>query len=446
VCLLSIVALTTSLVAMVTGASPALASNGSSSTEVEIFYDNLTYGDTAYFVAFVYDESASCDAVVPSCDTPTGHVDFYDEINGSSTFLERWPLEYLSSKIATTVGYVEWCCLVAGVHTIRAVYVPSGEEAFDASTGSTTQTILQATTGTVVTQSAESTTLGEPVTFTAKVRVGLVGPGAVAAPTGQVRFYDNGGSFGGPVDLAGDTAVLTYSNLPVGTHTITARYMGDINYSESFSHLTGGLTHTVGPAKQASVTSMASSPNPSGSGQGVTLTAMVTPSGSGTPTGTVTFRDGVTLLGSGSLAGGEATATTSALNPGTHVITATYGGDASFGPSTSPAVSHTVLACTITASPGGVTTGTPGDDVICGSATGDDLGGGGGRDVLLGGGGNDRLSGGDGDDKLVGGDGDDQLVGGAGDDTLVGDGGTDVAAGGTGSDACLAETRAQCER
>jgi hypothetical protein len=60
------------------------------------------------------------------------------------------------------------------------------------------------------------------------------------------------------------------------------------------------------------------------------------------PTGTVTFKDGATVLGTVALSGGVATLTTSSLTIGSHSITAEYGGDANNGPSTSSALVQTV--------------------------------------------------------------------------------------------------------
>src|SRR5882762_3035096 len=92
-----------------------------------------------------------------------------------------------------------------------------------------------------------------------------------------------------------------------------------------------------------SATTLISSLNPSAFGQAVTFTATVKPAtGSGTPTGTVTFNDGATVLGPGTLSGGTATLTTSGLGAGVHSITAVYGGDASFASSTSPVLMQTV--------------------------------------------------------------------------------------------------------
>ena len=90
-------------------------------------------------------------------------------------------------------------------------------------------------------------------------------------------------------------------------------------------------------------TSIASNNNPSVFSQPVTLTATVTSSG-GTPTGTVTFKDGITTIGSGTLdATGHATLSISVLSADTHNITAVYLGDSSFNTSSSPVLSQVVL-------------------------------------------------------------------------------------------------------
>src|SRR5439155_368588 len=98
-------------------------------------------------------------------------------------------------------------------------------------------------------------------------------------------------------------------------------------------------------------TGVVSSINPSVSGQPVTFTATVKAktSGAGTPTGTVTFRDGPTTLGTGTLnASGHATFVTSTLAVGAHPITASYGGDATFSGSTSSTLTQTVKKASTT--------------------------------------------------------------------------------------------------
>ena len=95
------------------------------------------------------------------------------------------------------------------------------------------------------------------------------------------------------------------------------------------------LGATGAKASTAPSVGLTSSVNPSSPGQSVTFTATVTPvaPAPGTPSGTVTFLDGTTTLGTGPVtldANGQATYTTSSLSPGLHVITASYGGDTSF--------------------------------------------------------------------------------------------------------------------
>src|SRR5439155_6324407 len=64
--------------------------------------------------------------------------------------------------------------------------------------------------------------------------------------------------------------------------------------------------------------------------QSVTFTAAVA-SGAGTPTGTVTFYDSTTIIGTGTLDDtGQARFTASSLSGGSHTITASYGGDGNF--------------------------------------------------------------------------------------------------------------------
>jgi hypothetical protein len=77
----------------------------------------------------------------------------------------------------------------------------------------------------------------------------------------------------------------------------------------------------------------------------VTLTATVTASGEEKPSGTVTFKDGSTTLGTGTLSGPGDTATytvTGGFTAGAHSITAVFAGDSNYATATSPA--HTVTA------------------------------------------------------------------------------------------------------
>jgi hypothetical protein len=79
-------------------------------------------------------------------------------------------------------------------------------------------------------------------------------------------------------------------------------------------------------------------------GQAVTLKATLTAMspGSGKPTGSVSFYDGTTFLGTAPLSSGVASLKTTALAVGGNSITVVYGGDGNFLGTTSAALSLTV--------------------------------------------------------------------------------------------------------
>jgi uncharacterized protein YjbI with pentapeptide repeats len=207
-----------------------------------------------------------------------------------------------------------------------------------------TLTISQAATTATLATSAASTLFGQPVTFTATIAV--TSPGA-GNPGGTVEFKDGatdiGGCAGQTVSAATGTATCTTSSLSATTHSITAIYSGDTNFSGSNAL---AVTQTV--SKAATSLTLSASPSPSTRGQSATFTALVavTAPGAGTPSGTVTFKDGTTTLGTGQLSvvGGndQATFSTSGLAVGPHTITAGYGGDTSFLSGTSAALTQYV--------------------------------------------------------------------------------------------------------
>jgi hypothetical protein len=106
-------------------------------------------------------------------------------------------------------------------------------------------------------------------------------------------------------------------------------------------------------------------PNPAIVGQSVTLTATVAPAPTGTPAGTVTFKKGVTSLGTGTVnSSGVATFTTSTLPAGTYGLSAAYSGNTGFAGSGSAVLSVTVnpqivTTTTLTVSPNPALAGQP---------------------------------------------------------------------------------------
>jgi len=137
------------------------------------------------------------------------------------------------------------------------------------------------------------------------------------------------------------TATFSTSSLSVGSHSVTAVYSGDTNFSASTS---AAVAVTVAaPAKVATSTSLSASAMQLTSGQSVMFTAGVAPqTGSGTPTGSIAFLDGSSQIGMGTLSGGSASFSSTSLSAGNHSISAAYSGDANYVASSSAAINVTV--------------------------------------------------------------------------------------------------------
>ncbi len=159
---------------------------------------------------------------------------------------------------------------------------------------------------------------------------------AFGAASGKVAFFDNGSAIS-TVPLNAGSATFETSTLAVGTHILTSQYLGD-----SVNQPTTSVPATVVVRADSTVVSLTSSLNPSGVGQALRFFTQV-PSTNGVATGSVSFKDGTTLLEVVPLTEGAASYRTSALAAGDHIITATYGGDASHAPGTSPAEAQKVL-------------------------------------------------------------------------------------------------------
>jgi hypothetical protein len=212
----------------------------------------------------------------------------------------------------------------AGAHSITGVY--SGDGNYTASTSDVLAlTVNKAASNLALASSANPAAFGQPVTITAQV--------TPVAATGTVQFLA-GATVLGTATIASGSASLAVGALAVGAHSITAVYSGDANVATSAS---ATLSQTVN--KAVSSATLTSSVNPSSYGQSVTFTVAVTPSAA---TGTVQFLDGVTSLGTATVAGGSASLEISSLAAGAHSITAVYSGDANDVASNSAAVAQTV--------------------------------------------------------------------------------------------------------
>jgi len=123
--------------------------------------------------------------------------------------------------------------------------------------------------------------------------------------------------------------------LAAGTQTLSVTFTP--TNTTDYTTATGTVQLTVNPV--TTTVALTSSPNPSNYGALVTFTAAVTPS---TATGTVTFMEGGSTLGTGTVSGGVATYGASTLPVGPNSVTAVYGGDPNDNSSTSAALTQTV--------------------------------------------------------------------------------------------------------
>lgn len=270
--------------------------------------------------------TATVTANSPGSGVPTGTVIFYDGTSqiGTGTLNS-------SGKATLTLS-----SLALGSHSITLSY--SGDTNYKASTSAVfSETIDQAATKTVVTSSHNPSVFGQSVTFTAKVTVKSPGSGV---PTGTVIFYDGTTQIGtGTLNSSGQATLIT-SSLAVGSHSIKAVFQGDTNFTSSTSAI---LTQKVN--KASTTTALTSSSNPVAPDTQVTFTATVLPKapGGGMPTGSVTFYDGTTVLGTMNLNGsGQASWTASWSTAGKHSIKAVYSGDGDFLSSTSALLTETI--------------------------------------------------------------------------------------------------------
>ncbi len=149
--------------------------------------------------------------------TPGGTVSFFDgtTLLGTSTLGQGMPQAAFTTALAV------------GSHSVTAVY--NGSTMFTGSTSNAlTETVSKATDMSWLTASSSSVQFGHPVTFT-----DTVSDSSPLNPSGTVSFYDNGVLLAVVNLNQMEQALLTLSNLSVGSHTITATYSGDANFTSS---------------------------------------------------------------------------------------------------------------------------------------------------------------------------------------------------------------------
>jgi hypothetical protein len=257
---------------------------------------------------------------------PTGVVTFY---NGP-TVIGTGTLN--ASGVATFTG-----TLAAATYNVTANY--PGDAGFNSSvstaTSLTVSGAVNTTTALTVVPASAAFGVGSALTAT-------VVAGTAPATAGSVNFTAGSVSLGTATVSAQGVATLTVKQ-NVGLYSVIASYAGTYaattnptGYAPSAS---AGVALTV--TKATTTTVLTSSTASAGTTTSFTLTASV-PAGA---TGTVTFFNGATSLGTGSVGtNGTATLTTSLAAAGSYSLTATYGGDTNYSGSTSAVLTQVIVA------------------------------------------------------------------------------------------------------
>ena len=246
-------------------------------------------------------------------NTATGNITFYDTV-GSTPVQVGSPVA-LSSNIAS----FSTSTLSAGKHAIEAIYAGDANNA-PAASGVFDVTV----TPLAITATANS----------ASIAYGVAIPTLTGTLSG-ILAQDSGN-----VTLGlSSTATATSAT---GVYPISASLTGTAvgNYTVT---LTAAANVTITQA--SSTTQLQTSSATPYQAVPVTLTATVSDSSTGStgsPTGTVSFYNGATLLGTSPVTAGVATLMTAALPLGASSVTAVYSGDTNFAASTSSGVSETV--------------------------------------------------------------------------------------------------------
>jgi len=263
---------------------------------------------------------------------PTGTVQFYDETSSSNS---GTPVTLAADGTAT---YTESGQFSVGGHNIAAIY--SGDSIYAAAESQpVTINIQPSPSSLVVAPSTTTPAAGAAIAVTGTVTA--TNPGAVA-PTG-ILTVNLDGLPQGTAKLA-TTGSVTSASVSVtaptgGSHTIQGTYSGDSNYNNSTSP-----SVTIVVSKSATVTTLSATPSTITAGTPETFIATIAPLNAVTGTtyvitGTVSFYDSATLLGTATISSNTAVLTGITLSASAaHSITAVYSGDTTYSASTSAAV------------------------------------------------------------------------------------------------------------
>ena len=217
-----------------------------------------------------------------------------------------------------------------GSKTLTATY--SGAGSYTGSSSSTSHTVKNAVTTSIVADTPDPSAPGQTVAVNVTVS------GAGATPTGTVDI--SGADTNCTLTLSSGSGSCSVAFSTTGAKTLTATYNGDANYVGSS---VATASHTVNQGS-TTTTITADSPDPSLPSQSVAVSVSVLGSGV-TPTGTVAI-SGADTNCTITLANGSGSCNVVFNTIGAKTLSATYNGDGNYLTSVAATASHTVRNAT----------------------------------------------------------------------------------------------------
>jgi subtilase family serine protease len=281
---------------------------------------------------------------------PTGSIQFFDSLNGGAATAIGNPQALNTGNGGSLIATIA-PVLAAGTHTITAVY--SGDSNWNTTSSAPVSIVSTSPDFTLTGPSNASITAGQSASIALNTTsiLGYVTPAAVAC-TGTLP---EGITCGTATVTPGSSTTLNLTAVAPGTVAVAALHGRSLPWEIPGTLTFAGIIMLVLPRRRRAlaalpavliasvamtffVTGCGGAGSPSSAS--LTLTSTNTKVAAAAPvvlsatvassrnaTGTVTFMDAGTSIGTGTLSNGVATLTTSQLSVGTHAITAAYAGD-----------------------------------------------------------------------------------------------------------------------
>jgi trimeric autotransporter adhesin len=191
----------------------------------------------------LYGQTVTMSATVTASDGAmlNGSVEFF---NGAAAIA--------SVPVNGGAAVLNYAGLPPGTDNLTAMYLGTPGYGSSVSTA-VAQSVSLPDTSTLLAVSPTASTYGQSVTMTATVTAANG-----QTPTGTVQFFNGATGITGVNLNSSGVATLNYSKLPVGTDSLTAKYLGNGDYSGSKSATVGAVVSAA-----STTTALTTSPNPS---------------------------------------------------------------------------------------------------------------------------------------------------------------------------------------